>query len=134
MGVDTIKRDAVDATIVGSGRQVLLAISAGDDVVLAAQAAIAAAASPGSRGLVVHLAQLRPSLLDSELGEQMRATLAQAVKLIEAAGIPASGVVGRHRQGTNVMANIGEEWHADVTVMGSSQRRDLATMFLGPPV
>jgi nucleotide-binding universal stress UspA family protein len=131
--VDAINRDAVDGTIVGSGRQVLLAISNGDDIGLATKAAIAAAAAPGSRVLVVHIAQLRPSLLDAELGEQMRATLAQAVKLIEAAGIPASGVVARPGQGINVIAGIAEEWHADVTVMGSKQRRDLATMVLRPP-
>jgi len=131
--VDTIKRDAVDGTIVGSGRQVLLAISSGDDIALAAKAAIAAAAAPGSRVLVVHLARVRPSLLDAELGESMRASLAQAIKLIETAGIPASGVVARPGQGTNVIAHIAEEWHADTTVMGSSQRRDLGAMFLGPP-
>jgi nucleotide-binding universal stress UspA family protein len=64
--VDTIKRDVVGATIVGSARDVLLAVAA-------------AAAAPG------------------------------------------------------VIAHIAEEWHADTTVMGSSQRRDRATMFLGPP-
>jgi nucleotide-binding universal stress UspA family protein len=133
MPVDSLKRDPVDGTIVGSGRQVLLAISAGDDIILSSKAAIAAAAAPGSRVLVVHLAQLRPSLLDAELGEQMKATLAQAIKLIEAAGIPASGVVTRPGQGLNVIAGIAEEWHADVTVMGSKHRRDLATMFLRPP-
>jgi hypothetical protein len=32
--VSTIKRDVVDATIVGSARRVLLAIAGGDDIVL----------------------------------------------------------------------------------------------------
>jgi nucleotide-binding universal stress UspA family protein len=82
---------------------------------------------------VVHLAELRPSLLDSELGEQMRSSLAQAIKLIEAAGIPASGLVARPGLAGHIVAAIAEEWHADVTVMGSSPRRGLAAMFLGRP-
>ena len=132
MGMDAIEHETFDPMTVGPARQFLLAISRGDDIVLSAKAAIAAAAAPGSR--VVHLAEARPSLLDAELGEQMRASLAQAIKLIEAAGISASGVAARPGQGGNVIASIAEEWHADVTVMGSSQRRDLATMFLGPAV
>lgn len=131
--MDTIKRDPVDGTIVGSARHVLLAISSGDDIALATKAAIAAAAAPGSRVLVVHLARLGQSLLDADLGESMRASLAQAIKLIETAGIPASGVVARPGQATNVIASIAEGWRADTTVMGSNQRRDLGAMILGQP-
>jgi len=128
-----MNHDALVPTTEVPARQVLLAISRGDDIVLAAKAAAAAAAAPGSRVLVVHLAEVRPSLLDAERGEQMRATLAQAIKLIEAAGIPASGVAARTGQGVNVIAKIAEEWRADVTLMGSRERRDLTTMHLGPP-
>lgn len=130
MGVNTIKRDVVDATIVGSARGVLLAIAGGDDIVLAAKAAIAAAAAPGSRVLVVHL-QLVGRY--AEAGQQMQANLAQAIALIEEAGIPASGVVARPDGGVNVIANIAREWLADVTLMGSSRRGDLVTMVLGTP-
>ena len=133
MGMDAMKHDVFGATNGAPARQVLLAISRGDDIALAAKEAVAAAAAPGSRVLVVHLAELRPSLLDSELGEQRRTSLASAIELIEAAGIPASGVVARPGQAGRVVAAIAEEWHADMTVMGSSPGRDLATMFLGRP-
>jgi nucleotide-binding universal stress UspA family protein len=120
------------STTAGSPRQVLLAITVGDDIVLAAKTAISAAAVPGSRVLVVHVAAGQ-SRLDGDPGEQIATTLAQAIKLIEEAGIPATSVVARPSPGVNVIANIAEEWHADVIVLGSSQRRDLATMFLGGP-
>jgi nucleotide-binding universal stress UspA family protein len=128
--------DAGHAATVGSARQVLLAIAVGDDIVLASKAAIAAASAPGSQVLVVHVAQAMPpgqSRLDAEPEEQIRVALAQAIKLIEGAGISAHSLVARPVRGTNVIANIAEEWHADMTVMGSSQRRDLATMITGVP-
>ena len=120
------------STTAESPRQVLLAITVGDDIVLAAKAAISAAAIPGSRVLVVHVTPGQ-SRLDAEPAEPIAATLAQAVKLMEQAGIAATSVVARPSPGVNVIANIAEEWRADVTVLGSSKRPDLATMLLGVP-
>jgi nucleotide-binding universal stress UspA family protein len=105
------------STTAGSPRQVLLAITVGDDIVLAAKAAISAAAVPGSRVLVVHVAA-EQSRLDGEPREQIETTLAQAIKLIEKAGFPATSVVAPPSLGVNVIASIAEEWHADVTVFG----------------
>jgi len=131
--VDTIRREAVDGTAAGPARQVLLAISGGDDIVLAAQAAISAAGAPGARVLVVHLPQVWPSRFAEDPGVQIAENLAQTIKLIEEAGISATGVVARPDQGANVIARIAAKWQADVTVMGSSRRGDLVTMVLGSP-
>ena len=122
------------AATAGSPRRVLLAIAGGHDIGPAAHAAIAAAASPGSQVLVVHVAQLIVGMQGfaySEPQEEVQATMARAIKLIEDAGIPAEGVVPHAGPVADVIAKVAETWEVDLIVIGSSRMGDLASMVLG---
>lgn len=117
-----------------TSRQVLLAIAGGDDLAPAARVAIAAAGALGSRVLVVHVAQVitaGQSLVYAECDEEIRSIIAKAIELIENAGISANGLVARPGPVASVIANIAEEWKADLIVTGSSRMGDLASMVLG---
>jgi len=115
-------------------RQVLLAIAGGDDIAPAARAAIAAAAAIDAQVLVAHVTQLivtGQAFVYAESAEELRAIMANTIKLIEDAGISAQGIVSRPGRVADVIANIAEEWKADLIVTGSSRMGDLASMVLG---
>jgi nucleotide-binding universal stress UspA family protein len=117
-----------------SSRQVLLAIAGGDDIVPATNAAIAAAGALGSRVLVVHVAQMitaGQSLVYAETEEEIRATMSKTIELVEKAGIAANGQVARPGPVATVIADVAEEWQADLIVMGSGRTGDLASIVLG---
>jgi nucleotide-binding universal stress UspA family protein len=117
-----------------SSRQVLLAIAGGDDIVPAANAAIAAAGALGSHVLVVHVAQMitaGQSLVYVETEEEIRSTMAKTIELVEKAGIPANGQVALPGPVASVIAKVAEAWQADLIVMGSGRMGDLASIVLG---
>ena len=115
-------------------QRVLLAIAGGHDIGPAARAAIAAAAPPGSQVLVVHVAQLIVGMQGfaySEPQEEVQATMARAIKLIEDAGISAEGVVPHAGPVAEVIAKVAETWDVDLIVVGSSRIGDLGSLVLG---
>ncbi|HET6311693.1 MAG TPA: universal stress protein [Candidatus Nitrosotalea sp.] len=117
-----------------SSRQVLLAIAGGDDIVPAANAAIAAAGALGSRVLVLHVARMitaGQSLVYAETDEEIRATMSKTIELVEKAGITANGRVARPGPVATAIAHVAEEWQADLIVMGSGRTGDLASIVLG---
>jgi nucleotide-binding universal stress UspA family protein len=120
---------------VGGPRQrVLLAIAGGDDIGPAARAAIAAASAPGSQVLVVHVAQAIVGVQGFAYVEpeaEIKATMAKAIETIEAAGIPAEGVVPHSGPVAEVIAKVAETWDVDLIVVGSSRMGDLGSLFLG---
>jgi Universal stress protein UspA and related nucleotide-binding proteins len=114
--------------------RVLLAIAGGDDIGPAAHAAIAAASAPGSEVLVVHVAQVIVGVQGFayvEPEEEIKATMAKAIELIEDAGIRAEGVVPHSGPVADVIAKVAETWNVDLIVVGSSRMGDLGSLFLG---
>jgi len=115
-------------------QRVLLAIAGGDDIGPAARAAIAAASAPGSEVLVVHVAQVIVGVQGFayvEPDEEIKATMAKAIELIEDAGIPAEGLVPHSGPVAEVIAKVAETWDVDLIVVGSSRIGDLGSLVLG---
>ncbi len=114
-------------------QRVLLAVAGGDDIVPAARAAIAACA-PESLILVVHAAQLivgEQGMAYAETENEIQATIAQAIKLIEEAGISARAVVTHPGRVADVIARVAETWNVDLIVTGSSRMGELLSIVLG---
>jgi nucleotide-binding universal stress UspA family protein len=114
-------------------QRVLLAVAGGDDIVPAARAAIAACA-PESLILVVHAAQLivgEQGMAYAETESEIQATIAQAIKLIEEAGISARAVVTHPGRVADVIARVAETWNVDLIVTGSSRMGELLSIVLG---
>ncbi len=128
-----IVRDQTPAAVHDAER-VVLAIAGGDDVVAGTQAAIAAAAAPSSRVLVVHvpqavigvqgLAYVEP---DGEIAE----TLKHAATMLTDAGVTVETMVARTGPVAQVVAETAGGWRADVIVIGSSRMGDLGSLLLG---
>jgi nucleotide-binding universal stress UspA family protein len=115
-------------------QRVLLAVAGGDDIVPAARAAIAAAPAPDSLILVVHAAQLivgEQGMVYAETESEIQATIAQAIKLIEEAGISARAVVTHPGRVADVIARVAETWNVDLIVTGSSRMGELLSIVLG---
>jgi nucleotide-binding universal stress UspA family protein len=115
-------------------QRVLLAVAGGDDIVPAARAAIAAASAPESLILVVHAAQLivgEQGRAYAETESEIQATIAQAIKLIEEAGISARAVVTHPGRVADVIARVAETWNVDLIVTGSSRMGELLSIVLG---
>lgn len=115
-------------------QRVLLAIAGGEDIGPATHAAMAAASAPGSLVLVVHAADLTAGargVVYSVIEDEIQATIASAIKLIEDAGIAARGVVAHSGRVADVIARVADMWEVDVIVAGSSRIGDLVSMVLG---
>jgi nucleotide-binding universal stress UspA family protein len=116
------------------GRRILLAIAGGDDLAPGVKAAVAAATTAGSIVMVVHVAQAlfgAQGFAYVESEEEIEATMATAIKLVEDAGVEAQGMVAHAGPVAPVVAEIAEGWKADLIVSGSSRMGDLGSMFLG---
>jgi nucleotide-binding universal stress UspA family protein len=115
-------------------RRVVLAIAAGNDLAPGVRAAGAAAAAPGSVVMVVHMAQ---ALLGAqgfacvESDDEVRATMAEAISLLDEAGVDAQGMAARMGPAARVVAEIAASWSADLIVTGSSRMRDFGGILLG---
>jgi nucleotide-binding universal stress UspA family protein len=113
--------------------KVLLAITAGDDLEPGVWAAVAVG-HPDASVMVANIAHSIYGLHGFaylESGDEIRATMAQACKLLGEAGMNIRGVVAHHGPVTKAVADIAQDWNADVIVIGSSRMGDIGSLFLG---
>jgi nucleotide-binding universal stress UspA family protein len=113
--------------------RVLLAITAGDDLEPGVRAAVAVGHPDGSV-MVANIAQSIYGLNGFaylESGDEIRQTMADACKLIGEAGLNVRGVIAQHGPVTKAVADIAQDWNADVIVIGSSHMGDIGSLFLG---
>jgi nucleotide-binding universal stress UspA family protein len=113
--------------------KVLLAISAGDDLGPGVRAVLAIG-YPDASVMVANIAQSIYGLHGFaylESGDEIRATMAEVCKLLGDAGMNVRGVVARHGSVTEAVADIAQDWNADVIVIGSSRMGDIGSLFLG---
>ncbi len=128
-----IVRDAAGAAS-HAAKRVLLAVAGGDDVEPAAEAAIAAASTPGSRVLVVHVAQAivaTTGFAYIEKDEEIRSTMDRAVAMLAAAGIPSEEIIAEAGPVAQIVAQAAAKWQADVIVTGSSRMSDVGSLLFG---
>jgi nucleotide-binding universal stress UspA family protein len=115
-------------------RKVLLALAGGRDVAPGARAAVAAAKAPGSRVMVVHVAQAiftSQGAAFIEPDEEIRATMAEAIARIEDSGVKAEGMVAHAGPVARSLAEIAAGWDADLIVVGSSRMGDVGSLLMG---
>ena len=115
-----------------AAQRVLVAI-AGDEVEPSVEAAIAAAAAPGSTVLVVHvpISIFGGGYSYIEPDEEMAATLGRATKLLSDAGLPVESMLTRDGPVAKIVLEAAAKWGADVIVIGSSRMGDLGSILLG---
>jgi nucleotide-binding universal stress UspA family protein len=112
-------------------QRIVLAIAGGDDIAPAAHAAIAAAATPGSVVLIVHVAQtiVEPQgFVFVETDEETEATMSTAIRLVAEAGVAVESVVAHGRPVAETVTETAETWNADVIVIGSRRMSDIRSM------
>ena len=113
--------------------RIVVAVAGGDDIAPAVEAATEVA-SPGSKALVVHVAQAifgAHGFAYVEPEAEASETVAGTVKLLTEAGFTASGFVANAEPVGEVIAKVAREWDADLIVTGSSRMGDLASAMLG---
>jgi nucleotide-binding universal stress UspA family protein len=116
------------------GKRVLLAIAGGDDIVPGVRAATAAAAAPGSEVLVVHVMQAfigAQGFAYVEPEEEVEATMARAIQLLQDAGVKAEGIVAHSGPVARAVVELAAGCKADVIVTGSARTGDLSSLLLG---
>lgn len=117
----------------GRTSKILLAIAGGDDLAPGVRAAVAVA-EPGAYVMVVHVAQAIFGLQGFayvEPADEIRDTMARACGLVIDAGIKVQGMVAHDGPVAKAVAEIAQDWNADLIVIGSSRMRDLGSLFLG---
>jgi nucleotide-binding universal stress UspA family protein len=117
----------------GRTSKILLAIAGGDDLAPGVRAAVAVA-EPGAYVMVVHVAQAIFGLQGFayvEPSDEIRDTMARACGLVIDAGIKVQGMVAHQGPVAKAVAEIAQDWNADLIVIGSSRMRDIASLFLG---
>jgi nucleotide-binding universal stress UspA family protein len=115
-------------------KRILLAIAGGDDIEPGVAAAVAAAASPGSAVLVVHVAQTiyaAQGLTYVESDEEIKEALARATVLLTAAGVAPDTIVAPSGPVAERVIEVAARWGADIIVIGSSRMGDLGSLLLG---
>jgi nucleotide-binding universal stress UspA family protein len=118
----------------GGPRRVLLAIAGGDDLAPGVRASVAAAAAAKSKVMVVHVAQAiigGEGFAYVESDDEIRTTMASAIRLLGEAGVPCEGTVAHAGPVAKTVAEVAEAWKADVIVIGSSRMGDLGSLLLG---
>jgi nucleotide-binding universal stress UspA family protein len=117
----------------GQVSKILLAIAGGDDLGPGVRAAVAVA-PPEASVMVVHVAQAIFGLEGFayvESDDEIRDTMARACGLVIDAGIQVQGMIAHEGPVAKAVAEIAQDWNADLIVIGSSRMRDLASLFLG---
>jgi nucleotide-binding universal stress UspA family protein len=117
----------------GRPSKILLAIAGGDDLAPGVRAAVAVAQADASV-MVVHVAQAIFGLQGFayvEPADEIRDTMARACGLVIDAGIKVQGMVAHDGPVAKAVAEIAQDWNADLIVIGSSRMRDIASLFLG---
>ena len=115
-------------------RRVLLAIAGGTDVAPCVRAATAAAETPNSKVLVVHVVQAMfgaEGFAYVESDDEIHTTMASAIEILNNAGVAAEGMVAHSGPVAKSIAEIASSWHADLVVVGSSRMGDLGSLILG---
>jgi nucleotide-binding universal stress UspA family protein len=115
-------------------QRVLLAIAGGDDIATGVRAAAAAAAAPGSKVLVLHVAQAIFGGQDFayiEPTEEIHATFRAATTMLHDAGISTEAFAAGPGHVAHVVSEAAAGWQADVIVIGSSRLGDLAGAVFG---
>ena len=128
-----IARAPVKAGLAES-RRIVLAIAGGDDLGPIVKAAVAAAGVPGSSVMVVHVTQAvlgAQGFAYVEQDEEIKETMAKALRLLGDAEIKAEGMVAHAGPVAKVVAEVAERWNANLIVTGSSRMSDLASLLLG---
>jgi nucleotide-binding universal stress UspA family protein len=120
--------------VVHQAQKVLLAIAGPDDLELTAHAALAAAAAPGSKIVVLHVAMAfvgAQGFACVETDAEIQATLDRAVEVLHEAGVACETVVAEPASVAQVVAEMAVREQADVIVIGSSRMGDVASIVLG---
>jgi nucleotide-binding universal stress UspA family protein len=123
-----------DGEYVHTARKVLLAIAGGDDLEPGVRAAAAVAAAPGSKVVVVHVAQAIIGVHGfsyMESGEEIETTVSKACAMLRDTGIPTEPMIAEPGAVASVVAETAAQVGADIIVIGSSRMGDLASMLLG---
>jgi len=113
--------------------KILIAIAGGDDLAPAVRAAVAVA-QPEASLMVVHVAQAIFGLHGFayvETTDEIRATMARASSLLVDSGVKVQGMVAHQGPVAKAVAEIAEDWDADLIVIGSSRMGDIGSLFLG---
>lgn len=124
---------SLPAGATGRVSKILLAIAGGDDLAPGVRAAVAVA-QPDASVMVVHVAQAIFGLEGFayvESDDEIRDTMARACGLVIDAGIKVQGMVAHEGPVAKAVAEIAQDWNADLIVIGSSRMRDIASLFLG---
>lgn len=119
---------------VHQAQRVLLAIAGGDDVEPGVHAAAAAAAAPGSKVVVLHVAQAIVGVQGFsyvETDEEIEATVDKAIGMLKSAGVDAEAIVAEPGTVASVVAQTAAAVGADIIVIGSSRMGDLASLVFG---
>jgi nucleotide-binding universal stress UspA family protein len=122
------------SSILHEPSRVLLALAGGNDVAPGVRAAIAAAATPGSRVLVTHVAQTFFGAHGSayvESDEEIQNTLESAASMLKDVGIATETRLAPSGPVAHAIATIAWQWQADIIVTGSSRMTDLASIIFG---
>jgi nucleotide-binding universal stress UspA family protein len=117
----------------GKTSKILIAIAGGHDLAPAVRAAVAVA-QPETSVMVVHVAQAMFGIHGFayvESSEEIRQTLAKASLLLSDAGVKVQGIVAHQGPVAKAVAEIAEDWNADLIVIGSSRMGDIGSLFLG---
>lgn len=116
-----------------AAKRVLVAIAGGADIAPAVHAAVAAASNPGSRVLVIHVAQLvyGAQFAYVEPDDEITMTIKTATEMLQAAGVETEAFVAGSGHVANVLRETASQWDADVIVIGSSRTGDLASIAFG---
>lgn len=108
-------------------QRILLAVDSGDTGSVASSFTVALARSCGARVHVVHVNEylIGGRGLTNESPAEAAGMVADAMKEMHDAGVPATGVTYRttHFDVAPAIADVAEEWRADVVVVGSRRRR-----------
>ncbi len=113
--------------------KILLAIAGGDDVAPAARAAVAVA-PPEASVMVVHVAQAIYGVQGFayvESKEEICETMSRACTLLGDAGVEVQGMIAHQGPVAKAVAEIANDWNADLIVIGSSRMGDIGSLFLG---
>ena len=84
--------------------------------------------------MVVHLAQAlvgAPGFRSIESDSEIKRTMVKAIRLLDAAGIEAFGIVARTGPDAQTLVEIATSWNADVIVTGSGRMREVRSILLG---
>ena len=98
------------------------------------RAAEALAAAPGSKVVVLHVAQAIVGVQGFsyvETDEEIEATVARACAMLRDGGLSPESIIAEPGAVANVVAETAAQTGADIIVIGSSRMGDLASMLFG---